>query len=98
MAQVVWSPSAIEDISRLYQFLANKNQDAANRIAGSLKFQTDLLVMTPALGRLMNDDSGRRELYIPFGASFYVVCYLIDSEGNPVVLRAWHSREDRNPV
>lgn len=43
----------------------------------------------------MPDETGRRELVVPFGVRSYVLRYIIDNDGNVVILRVWHSREDR---
>lgn len=98
MARVVWTPEAIDDIVRLYQFVASESPDAAKKIAGLLKLHTDLLVETPGIGRRIDSVTNRRELYIPFGSGRYIVSYEQDQAGDPLVLRVWHSREDRNPV
>jgi plasmid stabilization system protein ParE len=42
----------------------------------------------------MDDDTGRRELFIPFGAGAYVLRYRIDRD-TVIVIRVWHSREAR---
>lgn len=42
----------------------------------------------------MDDDSGRRELFQPFGGGFYVLRYR-PSGGDAVIIRVWHAREDR---
>jgi plasmid stabilization system protein ParE len=54
-----------------------------------------LLKSMPEIGGPMADGTGRRELMIPFGAAGYVLRYRIDDAGAVVVIRAWHSREDR---
>jgi len=41
----------------------------------------------------MNDGTDRRELFLPFGASSYVLRYIIDVQ--VVVVRVWHGRENR---
>lgn len=46
----------------------------------------------------MPDDTGRRELFIPFGVGFYVLRYKIVGEDCAVIVRVWHSRESRNEV
>gem|GEM_PF-973375 len=48
----------------------------------------------PEMGRPMNDDTGRRELFMPFGAGAYVLRYRLDTEA-VVIIRIWHSREHR---
>jgi hypothetical protein len=42
----------------------------------------------------MDDDTGRRELFVPFGVGAYVLRYRLTGE-NLVVIRVWHSRESR---
>ncbi len=42
----------------------------------------------------MNDGTGRRELFIPFGPGAYVLRYIFDQD-IVVIIRAWHSRENR---
>jgi plasmid stabilization system protein ParE len=49
----------------------------------------------PQAGHAMDDGTGRRELILPFGAGAYVLRYKIDGE-DVVIIRAWHSREDRD--
>ncbi len=95
MAKLVWRERALSDVDRLYQFIHEKSPEAASRAAhvilrGSLHLET-----TPKLGRPMSDTSGRRELFIPFGSSFYVIRYFLDSDDTVVIVRVWHSRENR---
>lgn len=42
----------------------------------------------------MGDDTGRREFFVLFGASAYVLRYRIDCD-TVVVIRVWHNREAR---
>jgi plasmid stabilization system protein ParE len=44
----------------------------------------------------MQDETGRRELFIPFGASAYVLRYMQEDKDTVVVVRVWHSREIRS--
>ncbi|MES9880082.1 MAG: type II toxin-antitoxin system RelE/ParE family toxin [Sedimenticola sp.] len=53
--------------------------------AGSLSEQ-------PEMGRPMRDDPKRRELYLPFGASAYVLRYQIETD-TVVIVRVRHGRE-----
>jgi plasmid stabilization system protein ParE len=54
----------------------------------------DSLAAFPELERPMGDDTGRRELFVPFGASAYVLRYRIH-HNTVVIIRVWHSREER---
>ena len=54
------------------------------------------LIENPRMGRPMADDTGRREWFISFGAGAYVLRYMLDDEHAPVVIRVWHSLEQRS--
>ncbi len=95
MAVVVWLPEAREDFVRLHEFLAEKDNGAAARCAGVILDGARLLESSPRIGRVLGDDTGRRELFMAFGAGAYVLRYKIDQSGTVVVIRVWHSRESR---
>jgi len=92
--KVRWLPEAWQDIQRLYDFLLAQNPGAAARAMDALLDGTDRLAEMPEIGKPMGDDTGRRELYLPFGVGAYVLRYKIDRE-NVVIIRVWHSREHR---
>ncbi len=94
-AKVVWRERALTDIDRLYNFLYEKDTMTATKAAKIILEGALLLESTPRLGRPMPDTTHRRELFIPFGSSFYVLRYFIDGNGIVIVVRIWHSREDR---
>ena len=48
----------------------------------------------PRVGRRMDDDTERRQLFVPFGAGAYVLRYRVHGD-TVVVIRVWHSREAR---
>jgi len=43
----------------------------------------------------MDDDTGRRELVISFGAGAFVLRYMWDRNDTVVIIRVWHSKENR---
>jgi len=92
--KVVWRERALGDISRLYDFLFEKNEEAAAKAAQVILRGSLLLEESPRLGRPMADGTGRRELFIPFGSGFYVLRYFLVSN-TLVIVRVWHGREDR---
>lgn len=93
--EVLWLPEALQDIERLYDFLTSKNPEAAADAILCIQAAAGRLELHPEIGRLMEDTSGRREIYTAFGAGAYVLRYRLNNEGNPVVIRVWHSRELR---
>ena len=64
------------DVELLYAFLQEKSPDAAARAAWFILDGADLLKAIPEIGRPMEDDTGRRELVISFGAGVFVVRYM----------------------
>lgn len=96
MPRVVWLPEALADVHRLYKFLYDKHPDAAARAARAILDGSNLLAHAPELGRPMDDDTGRRELFVAFGSGAYVIRYMHDLINTPVIIRVWHSREQRS--
>jgi plasmid stabilization system protein ParE len=90
---VIWSPTALEDLVRLRNFIAPHNPDAARRAAESLKKAAKLLAEHPGLGKRLEGRTDR-ELMVPFGQRGYALRYRLDGE-TIVVLKIWHSFEDR---
>ena len=43
----------------------------------------------------MNDETGRRELVLSFGVGAFVLRYMWDKSDTVVIIRVWHSRENR---
>lgn len=92
--RVFWLPEAVIDLERLYDFLVDKDPAAAERAVRTIEGGADRLVEFPNLGRPIGDDTSRRELFIPFGASAYVLRYRIYQD-TVFIIRVWHSRETR---
>jgi len=95
MAKLKWLPEAIDDFERLYFFLLDKDVDAANNAASNILKGASLLKVTPRIGRPMPDEGDRRELFLAFGAGAYVIRYKLESADTVVIIRVWHSRENR---
>ena len=92
---VIWSPRAIECVKHLYNFLAEKNIDAAKAAAALLFKQAEILEAFPNVGRPAEDlDPEHREILIPFGAAGYVLLYHFDEDRAAVtVLAVRHQKE-----
>lgn len=87
-------PEALEDVFRLYDFLAERNPEAARRAAVAIKAQARQLEQAPESGSPM-DDGERRQVFLAFGAGAYVLRYRRNREGDVVIVRVWHLRETR---
>jgi len=92
---VIWSPAAVECIKRLYNFLAEKNIEAAKAAAALLFKQAEILETFPNAGRPAEDlNPEHKEILIPFGAAGYVLLYHVDETRAAVtVLAVRHQKE-----
>ncbi|MBN1928039.1 MAG: type II toxin-antitoxin system RelE/ParE family toxin [Chlorobiaceae bacterium] len=95
MPEIKWLPEALGDVERLHAFLHEKSPDAAARAARVILDGAGLLQSVPEIGRPMNDETGRRELVLSFGAGAFVLRYLWDNKDTVVIIRVWHSKENR---
>ncbi|MFM9865823.1 MAG: type II toxin-antitoxin system RelE/ParE family toxin [Micropepsaceae bacterium] len=97
--RLVYLPSATDDLDRLYNFLAPKNEPAAAAALRTIRDAADSLADgSPERGTPIGY-SGYRQLFVRFGRSAYVIRYRIgkDEDGdNVTVVRVWHGRERRN--
>jgi toxin ParE1/3/4 len=92
--RLIWLPEAQADIQRLYNFLRERDPRAAERAIRAMQLGAQRLLEFPYLGRRMDEETERREVSMPFGAGAYVLRYRMHDE-TTVVLRVWHSREER---
>ncbi|MGH8614253.1 MAG: type II toxin-antitoxin system RelE/ParE family toxin [Gammaproteobacteria bacterium] len=63
MPTVAWLPEALEDVARLYDFLADKNPHAAANAIRCIQAAAHLPAQYAEAGKPMEDDSGRREIF-----------------------------------
>ena len=96
MPTVVWIPEALTDIARLHEFLQSKSPEAAAKAASIILEGAVQLRTLPHIGRPMPDETGRRELFVAFGAGAYVIRYIQQADSTVVVIRVWHSCENRD--
>lgn len=93
MTKVIWSPAALRDIQRLYRFLADKNEVAAQKAIKAIRQNIKILTRQPQIGRLIDDmDPEFREWLINFGDSGYIAMYRYDGS-TAVILAIRHQRE-----
>jgi plasmid stabilization system protein ParE len=92
---IKWLPEALADVDRLHYFLKQKHAEAAARAARAILDGANLLAENPDLGRPMDDDTGRREVFVTFGIGGYVLRYTHDKDRTSVIIRVWHCREQR---
>jgi plasmid stabilization system protein ParE len=96
--EIVWLPESLADVERLHKFLKTQSVYAASRAVRLIQGGSDQLLLTPEIGRPMADGTERRELFLAFGKGAYVIRYMLAPPATAVVLRVWHSREDRMSI
>ena len=93
MPRLIWSPSAVGDVQRIYRFLAEKNVGAAQRVVKIIRSGVQIIAQHPEVGRPADEmDPEYREWMIGFGNSGYVVLYRYDGE-NAVIVAVRHQKE-----
>ena len=93
MSPLIWSPSALRDVQRLYRFLAPKNLDAAKRAVAAIRQGVKVLEQQPGVGRPVDDmDDAFRDWIIDFGDSGYVARYRVDPQ-SVTILAVRHQLE-----
>ncbi len=89
--KLLFSESAVNDLARLREFIAQHSPTAAQRVGRRLRGAIQRLVDTPQIGRPLPDLPGEiRELI--FGR--YVGRYKVRTKAL-YILRIWHRKEDR---
>ena len=93
MSRLIWAPSALRDVQRLYRFLAPKNLDAAKRAVAAIRQGVKVLEQQPGVGRPVDDmDDAFRDWIIDFGDSGYVARYRVDPQ-SVTILAVRHQKE-----
>ena len=87
-----WTGKALSDLTRLYEFLAPVNKDAAARTMQSLTAAPASLLANPRIGEKLEEFEPREVRRIHVG--HYEMRYEIQ-ESTVYVLRLWHTRENR---
>lgn len=91
-----FTPEAVEDLVRLRTFVEEKNPTAAQRIAKDLLLGMEKLKVFPEIGLKVErafEPQRIRDLFV----GNYTVRYLI-GDGEIVVLRIWHGKENEKDL
>ena len=93
MPHLIWAPSALQDVQRVYRFLAEKNIDAAKRAAKAIREGVKILANRPEIGRPVEEmEPEYREWLIDFGDTGYIALYRYDGR-TAVILAVRHQKE-----
>jgi len=87
-----WTSKALDDLARLYEFLAAVNKPAAARTVQLLTAAPTRLLEQPYIGEKLEEFEPREVRRILVGR--YEMRYEIQDTAI-YILRLWHTREDR---
>jgi len=88
-------PEAESDIKRLYDFLLLINKASAKKALLAIYSDIELLSLHPEIGKPMRQPLYVREYLVKFGSRGYIIHYR-PIETEIIVLRIWHSLENRS--
>ncbi len=93
--RVRFTPEAEDDLLRLYDFLLERDLNAANRALKAIEKAIDLLRFTPfSCRKALPERPFLRELIIPYGRAGYVALFAIEPERMVTILAVRHQREE----
>jgi len=93
MSRLIWSPSALLDVQRLYRFLAAKNIEAAKHAVKAIRESVTTIAAQPEAGRpAENMEPEYREWLINFGDSGYIALYHYDGS-RALIVAVRHQKE-----
>jgi toxin ParE1/3/4 len=92
MSTLSWHPDALDDIARLYDFLALASPTAARQSALVIQKAANEIAVNSAIG---TPRAEFREWPAKFGRSSYVLRYILIPNNIILITRVWHSRELR---
>jgi plasmid stabilization system protein ParE len=92
--RIRFTSDAEDDLLRLFDFLLEKDLEAAARAQAATEAGIELLSFSPFSCRKAADNPLVRELVIPFGGAGYVALFEIDGPATVTILAVRHQRED----
>ena len=90
--ELKWTSKALSDLTRLYDFLASVNRQAAARTVQSLTAAPLKLIDNPRIGEKLDEFNPREVRRIVVGR--YELRYEVQRAAI-YILRLWHTKEDR---
>jgi len=92
MTSLKWTNAALNDLSRLYEFLAAKNHKVATKTIQSLTSAPQKIIAQPRIGAQLDEFTSREVRRLLIG--HYEMRYELRPEAI-YILRIWHTRESR---
>jgi plasmid stabilization system protein ParE len=90
--RIEWLESAILDLQRLREFILPHNIEAAQRAVRLIRTAVTPIASNPRIGKPVEDLPEYHDIFIPFGASGYVLRYRV--QGDTIfIVTVKHCRE-----
>jgi plasmid stabilization system protein ParE len=93
MFEVIWLPDALTELERQFDFLNEKNPDAASRAVRAILSAAASLAKSPERGPAIPGTT-QRKLRVFFGKYGYLLYYRIEDQ-QVFILRVHHGRSDK---
>jgi plasmid stabilization system protein ParE len=93
MFEVIWLPAALTDLENQFDFLNEKNPDAASRAVRDILNAAASLAKSPERGPVIPGTT-QRKLRVFFGKSGYLLYYRIENQ-QVLMLSVHHGRSDK---
>ena len=88
--EIIWRPSAVEDIEQARRYIAQFNPGAATRVFAAIRTSVRTLADFPQRGRLGRVE-GTRELVVP--RTPYLIAYTVIGQQLVILAVLHHARE-----
>lgn len=93
MFEVIWLPAALHDLDQQFDFINEKNPDAASRAVRAILNAGISLSRSPERGTTLAGTK-QRKIRVFFGKYGYILYYRIEKQ-QVYILRVHHGRENR---
>ena len=90
--RIEWLDSAIIDLQRLRNFILPHNLEAAKRAVKTIRTAISPLEENPRIGKPVEDLPDFHDIFIPFGASGYVLRYRVQ-DNTIYIIAVKHCKE-----
>lgn len=94
MPRITYSGKALEDLQRLYAFLAKKDQETARSAIKTIRDELRKIALFPDRFRPVEGMIYHREAIIDFGNSGYIARFRHAPTGDITIARIKHQLED----
>ena len=88
MAEINWTSESEIWLKDIYDYIANDNPEAANRVVEGISGEVQLLRKFPELGHRYDRHTGQHIRILLYG--HYRIAYLIKSDGDIDILGVFH--------